>query len=158
MKNKYLSTAYKGVNINVIYEECSINPFEDWDGLSPLITEGGRNYNSRDYSDGAILNYLRNYLTENQIIHNQKRIVELLDIPCFYDEVFETKDEKLDYLYIEIESFLNASISNMEKFCIEFKIKHYCNWSRGNSQGDAINCFLCWTPEYEKDMGISYED
>ncbi|MAX51512.1 MAG: hypothetical protein CMH22_05990 [Methylophaga sp.] len=150
---------YKGIEIEVKREEYSENPFEEWDGCVPLMYEGGRNWEG-DFSKGDIIDYLRNYLSYNQVKRHQSRLLDLMgeDVEEFkedypledYDRTEMIKD---DILY----SWLDESIDNKTAFCEEFNIKHYSGASRGYSQGDYAEVFMCWTPEFGKITGRTYE-
>jgi intein/homing endonuclease len=154
---KHSTDLYKGIEIEISYQQDTINPFEDWDGCVPLISLGS--YNRTDYSKGNIIDYLRNYLTYNQVKRNQTKILEMIeygaeefraDYPL--DEYDRTEMIKDDLLY----DWLNDSLRNMETFCIKFNIKHYKSTSRGYGQSDWADVFMCWTPEFEKMTGRDY--
>ena len=160
---------YKGIEIEIKREEFfSENPFENWDGCVPLICDGGSMGLEKDYSNGEILDYLRNYLSYNQIKRHQKRIIEMMqgekNNPYTYsyqdfieeyptNEFDRTEIIQNDLLY----DFLDESIETMEIFCIEFNIKHYKSTSKGYCQSSWSDIFTCWTPEFEKITGRSYE-
>lgn len=155
-----LLETYKGININIWHDTGAENPFENWDGCMPLISDSGSRGYYKDYSDGDILSYLRDFLTYNQIRRNQTRLLKMIG----YDVEKEKQYSKLDnvdlseriqddYLY----SFLNDGIENMEIFCKEFNIKHYKSCSRGYSQSDWADVFICWTPKFEEITGRTYK-
>tara|TARA_R110002020_G_scaffold399423_2_gene609299 strand:+ start:881 stop:1630 length:750 start_codon:yes stop_codon:yes gene_type:complete len=151
---------YKGIEIEISNDSNSgINPFKDWDYCVPLIYDGGRRW-GEDYSNGQILDYLRNYLTYNQVKRHQTRILKMIGFDVEAEKEYAKADEidlteriQDDYLY----TFLDEGIENMEAFCIEFDIKHYRGDSRGYTQGDYADVFMCWTPEFEKITGRDYK-
>lgn len=154
----YTTETYKGIDIDIYYDQDSMNPFKDWDECMPLIYKG--NQTGEDFSNGEILDYLRNFLSYNQVRRHQTRILELIgedleefreDYPT--DEYDRTEMIKDDILY----SWLDDGLNNMVEFCKEFGIKHYNSTSKGYSQGDWADVFICWTPEFEEITGRSYE-
>lgn len=155
---KHSTETYKGIEIEIEYDQNAENPFENWDGCTPLIAVYDRSEN--DYSQGQILRYLRNYLTYNQVKRHQVRLLNLMDynVEDFRDEhpledYDRTEIIKDEFLY----DWLTESLDNKENFCIEFGIKHYRGSSRGYSQGDYADIFMCWTPEFEEVTGRTYE-
>lgn len=157
VKNDYLSTSYKGIEIDVTYDTDCENPLENWDCLYPTMTIYSGH--KTDYSDGDIYNYVTNFLTDGQIIRHQNRLFNLMS--DYYDssEVYDlSSSEKSDKIRDFIHDFIRDDIENLVAFCDEFKIKHYYGESRGYSQGEWADVFICWTPEYEKITGESYKD
>ena len=157
---------YRGINIEIENDDIAENPFEVWDGCMPLITNSGRHGFISDYSKGDIVNYLRDYLTYNQVKRNHKRIIDMMnkDVDSRFHYTYE--DFKADYPEDRTEhlkdtllyEFLDTNdFDNLEKFCIEFGIKHYKGTSTGYSKSDWADVFMCWTPEFEKITGRTYE-
>lgn len=167
---KHSTETYKGIEIEINYDQFAENPFEAWDGCVPLISESGRFRSNRsDYSQGQILEYLRNYLTYNQVKRNQRRIIEMMDKNETDKRfIYSYEDFKNDYPLNEYDrtemlkddllySWLDDGMDNLETFCKEFNIKHYRRTSRGYSQGDWADVFMCWTPEFGEVTGRTYE-
>lgn len=128
--------------------EC---PFDSMDLLYPTITD------YKDYSDGDIDRYLSNYLSFNQVRKHQVKICSLLGID--YKELrndYPESEHRINSLMDDLDSFIRYSMKNKASFCNEFGIKHLYRLSRGYSQGDASWVFICWTPEFEKLTGLSY--
>lgn len=157
---------YKGINIEIENDTHAENPWENWDGCVPMITDGGRQFISR--KDDDIVNYLRNYLTYNQVRRHQKRIIEMMQGDTSSPYTYSFKEFKEDYPLKEFDrtemlkddllyNWLDEGIENLETFCVEFNIKHLSSASKGYSQGDHIDCFFCWTPEFEKITGRDYK-
>jgi hypothetical protein len=151
---------YKGYTIKAWHDTDAENPFENWDGCIPLISDSGSRGYYKDHSKGEIIDYLRNFLTYNRIKRNQTRIFKMMGFSVEDERGYAKSDEvdltdriQNDYLY----DWLNDGIENMETFCIEFDIKHYQNCSRGYSQSDWAEIFICWTPEFEKITGRDYK-
>lgn len=149
---------YKGIDIQINYDQTAENPFEQWDGCIPLIALYDRS--RKDYSDGQIVDYLRNYLNYNQVKRNQTKLLNLMhyDVQEFRDDYplqdyDRTEQLKDDVLY----DWLGDCMENMEQFCKAFNIKHYCGYSTGYSQSDWAKIFMCWTPEFEKITGRTYK-
>lgn len=171
IENPTLKDAVR-TKIRVVHDICPTNPFEDWDGNHGLMFEGGRNTNDTDYSKGAIDRFLTNYLSPNQIRKHMGRILDMMEYSGwsanspYGKELFDqeyplgeyTGDERLDTLSDMLTEWIEEDIDNKERFCEEFGITHYCSESRGYSQGDWAKVFICWTPEFEKTCGPSYEE
>jgi hypothetical protein len=154
------SIEYKGININIENDDHPVNPFEDWDGLFPLMCDGGSRGLQKDYSDGAIVSFLQNYLSYNQVKINQSRLLDLMDesIEDFkndhpLDEYDRTEVIQDELLY----NWLDEDMDNMEKFCIEFNIKYLKETSRGYSQSSWSDIFICWNPAFEGITGVTYK-
>jgi hypothetical protein len=138
--------------LEIIQDSNPQNPFDSMDGLYPCITE------YKDYSKGDIDRYLTSYLNYNQIVRHQKRLCKMMDVDYeteilrYYPESEDRINSIIDALY----DFISESMKNKAKFCNEFNIKYLYNISRGYSQGDASWVFICWTPEFEKVTGLTY--
>jgi len=144
--------------LKIVHDFSPQNPFENWDGLFPCITEYNRY--TKDYSKGDIDRYLQNYLSYNQIVRHQKRLCKMMDID-FENDILKYYPESSDRINSIIDSlfeFISESIDNKVTFCKEFNIKYLYRISRGYSQGDASWVFICWTPEFEKVTGLSYNN
>jgi len=154
----YSIVTYRGIEIKIDYEQDTQNPFEEWDGCMPLMSLGG--YGGYDYSKGDILDYLRSFLTYNQVKRNQTKILNLIDYNVVdfkndfpLNEFDRTEQIQDDLLY----DWLEEDMKNKVSFCEAFNIKHYSSTSRGYSQSDWANVFICWTPEFEKITGMTYK-
>lgn len=137
--------------LKIKHDSSHINPFDEWDGLFPTITE------YKDYSKGGIDSYLQSYLSYNQIIFHQKRLCKMMDID--YTDLcndYPESRERINSIIDSLVDFISESMDNKATFCNEFDIKYLYKTSRGYSQGDAIDVFICWTPEFEKLTGLSY--
>ena len=130
---------YKGIDIEINYEQGSQNPFEDWDGCVPLISDGGHRNGSNDYSKGQILDYLRNFLTYNQVKRNQTKLLNLIgyDVAEFREDYLLEDYDRTEQIQDNVlYDWLDEDMKNKVDFCIEFKIKYYKSTSRGYSQSD----------------------
>jgi hypothetical protein len=154
---------YKGFEIEIHQDSDYDNPFEDWDGEFPLMYSGGRNTRFTDFSNGDIDNYLKYYLSNNQITKYISKLLKLID----YDkDDFNgdyplgewTKSERQNVLRDKLSDWIQESVSHRAKFCLVFDIKHYYGNSTGYSQGDWAKVFICWTPEFGKVTGHEYKD
>ena len=139
---------YKGYDIEIGYDDFASNPFEEWDCNLPLIST------NKDYSDGGINDYLSEVLTDNQIIRHQSDLCEVLDIEYFLDDKHD-KEDKIDFIRDEIRS--TSSYSALEKVCELAKVPCLNTVSRGYSQGDWSNLFICYTDEFEKITGCTID-
>jgi hypothetical protein len=148
--------------IRIIHDSSPQNPFEDWDCEFPLMWDGGRNKGD-DYSKGGIDKYLKYYLTDNQITRHLRKILSMIGVEW---EVFNanyplgdwTKAQRVDEVQEWLSEWLEESLNNRAEFCTEFGIKHYFGRSTGYSQGDCVDVFICWTPEYGETTGVKYKD
>jgi hypothetical protein len=152
---------YKGFDINIYHVSSPENPFENWDCNYPLIA----NYNryDQDYSKGDIDHYLKYYLSSNQLTRHMGKIFELIsyskgEFDSEYPPGDWNKSERQDIIFEKLTDWITESIDNRREFCSAFGIKHHCSSSRGYSQGDYADVFICWTPKSEKIAGVKYED
>lgn len=148
---------YRGIEIEVIHDTDPMNPWEDWDGCMPLITETGRFTRTTDYSKGDIDRFLSDYLSYNQVKRHQRKIVEVLRLDYEEEKKYMQGDDFTEHLQYQIYEFVREDIANKVAFCEAFNIKHYSGISRGYSQGDWTEVFFCWTPEFEEVTGRSYQ-
>jgi len=154
---------YKGFEIEIHQDSDYQNPFEDWDGEFPLMYDGGRNMGSDDYSKGDIDNYLKYYLSDNQITKHMSKVLKMIELPkqdfdSDYPSGEWTKSERRGVLWEKLADWITESLDNRASFCAEFGIKYYCGSSSGYSQGDWAEVFICWTPEFAKITGHEYKD
>lgn len=154
---------YKGYTIEVIQDTDPVNPFEEWDGLFPIIVKGNRY--TKDYSNGDIERYLVNYLTDNQLSYKMNKILSFigmskedfdLDYPIEDFTKGNAKSGRADYLRDLISEHINGDLGAMAEYCAELNIKHYYSTSRGYCQSSWADVFVCWTPEFSKITGLSY--
>jgi hypothetical protein len=145
--------------IRIVHDDNLINPFEDWDGEYPLMYNGGRSW-SDDFSKGDIDKFLNNYLTYNQVGEYMSTILDLInyDEEAFIEDFPSEDYDQIDELQYLLCEFIEENIENKVAFCEEFGVKYYSGTSTGYSQGDWADVFICWTPEFGKVTGVSYED
>lgn len=149
--------------LKIIHDDCPENPIEVFDGNYPTMTGGNSRMISEDYSNGDIDDFLTSYLTLNQITKHQTKILNLIDVSKVefnldYPLGEWTKKERADVLDSRLNEWICESIDNRIAFCEVFNIKHYSGTSQGYSQGDWNNVFICWTPEFSKLNGVTYEN
>lgn len=140
--------------IKIIHDSDARNPFKEDDGNFPLIFESGRS-NGEDFSEGEIDSYLQSFLSVNQIIYHQKRILKLLDDKYLNEDVknAENSNEKLNLIGNALDGFISENIENKVNFCNEFKIMHYHGNSTGYSQGDWADVLIVPTAKNAKLLG-----
>ncbi len=153
----------KEYTLKVFYDSVVSSPFEEWDGLAPLMYESGRYNDITDYSEGEIRQFLYDYLSDNQIIYHQKKIIDMCTDEHNYKYVVDDmtdldKEEKIEYLRDDLIWNLLSDIEGMVKFCHEFNIKHYNNVSKGYSQGDWANVLIVPTEKYAKKIEIDLKN
>ncbi len=161
MKNAEEIINYKGFEIEVHRDNSPSNPFEDWDCEYPLMNTYERCI--QDYSKGDIDNYLKYYLSENQLTRHMARILELIDLSredfdYDYPPGEWNKSERASALWDKLTDWICESLDNRASFCVEFGIKHHYGSSHGYSQGDYSDVFICWTPEFGKITGLEYKN
>lgn len=142
MKNEYLSTTYKGLDITISYDQFNENPFGDWDGLPELMFESGRNEHKND----RIIKHIQDRYTYNFIKYHQKKIADILEIEiddlCIDDKVYEISD-----------AIERAHVGQLGELCQLAKIPYLQQSSTGYSQGDHADVLLVITPEFWKVTG-----
>lgn len=149
---------HRGIEITIKYDEESYNPFKEHDCHFPLMY---RNSDGRtDFSNEEIISFLEGYLTYNQIRRHQKRLLKMMgyDVEDYLSDYPRTEYDRTEIIQDDLFSWFVDSFSNLSKFCQEFEIKHYSGTSRGYSQGDWADVFVCWTPEFEETTGVKYKD
>lgn len=149
------------IKISIIHDDSPLNPFEDWDCNYPLNSNDGHNY-GKDYSNGDIDNYLLGKLSYEFVQENFDTLLDLVETSREeFDEDYPigdfTEDERVDYLYDMLRDYITEENQHRANFCELFDIKHYFGTSKGYSQGDCVDVFICWTPEFGKLCGVPYE-
>lgn len=151
-------TTEKQFRIRILADTDYQNPFKDWDCEYPLMYESGRD--EADFSEGEIDRYLEDYLSYNQIVYHQKKIISMLDNGILEDELpnCDTTDEKVNLISDALSEFIRESIENKVSFCENFKVKHYNGSSTGYSQGDWANVLIVPTEGNAKKLGYNIKD
>ena len=141
---------YRVIISRVENAEC---PFESWDFEPDLMYEsGGWNRIVTDFSKGNIVEFIKQFPSNGQIIKHQKQLCEILDID--HDYLCErelTKDEKSDEIRWEITT--SCSIKQLTELCELFKIQHSNFTSTGYSQGDWANVLIVLTDDFYEKTG-----
>ena len=144
---------YKGFAIKIKHDSNGEDPFTSWDGNLPLMYRSG-NWNG-DYSNGGIGEYLSEVLTDNQVIHHQKKLAEIFDIDLEYFKDHEyNKEDKISDIRSAISG--NDNIARFVYLCEIANIDHLCQGVTGYSQGDYATVFVVPTNTWRKEVG--YED
>lgn len=137
---------YKGINIEITHDYDAENPFEAWDCNLPLMNNSGRG-DFQDYSKGDINEYLAEILTDGQIIRHQNKIAAAFEIDL---EELE-RDYKIDEVRYEIRR--SEDFEALEVICTLSKTPFLNTNSRGYSQGDYADIFMCYTSNFEETTG-----
>lgn len=130
------------------------NPFDEWDGMVPMIVEGGRNFNSRDYGDleSAIFRALGELGAADL-----ERIAATLDGGAdIVAEAWEGNERDpgayADALYQGIRDADPGSGSDrldyLEALCDGLGWPCLNTCSRGYSQGDYVDVLTAWPPAF----------
>ncbi len=159
MTNEVYTEQYKGLTINIMYDDQPQNPFEDWDCEPPLAV----------YSDRNITEYATGYgevntvptLTRSQIIANKSEILSMLDAPSFFHAV-----DRNDLANYSIEDIINGRISEyvddlgnsdrLDVLCDLYNMAGMpavCSDVRGSCQGDWAKVLAVATPEFQEACG-----
>ena len=142
---------YKGINIEINHDFDAENPFESWDNNLPLMYKGGRD-SSNDYSKGDINEYLSDILTDGQIIRHQNKIADAFEIDLeYFIERELSKDDKISEIRYEI--LQSENFNSLELICKLSKTPCLNTESRGYSQGDYAEIFICYTAKFEETTG-----
>ena len=143
---------YKGYTIKAWHDTDAENPFENWDCNLPTMSTYDRYVN--DYSKGDINEYLKYILTDNQIIRHQKAIAEIfeIDLDYFKEQEF-SKDDKISDIRHEIGN--SKDFDALALICELSKTPYLNSNSRGYSQGDYSDVFICYTENFEKVTGCT---
>jgi hypothetical protein len=138
--------------IKISNDEGAENPFIAWDCEPALMYQYGRGYVT-DCNDGEIVEFIKQFPSNNQIIKHQKALCDILEID--HDYLCErelTKDEKADEIRWEISTSCN--IKQLAQLCELFKIQHLnYTTSSGYSQGDWANVLLVLTDKFYERTG-----
>lgn len=145
-----MATKYR---IKIWQDEFAECPFESWDCEPDLMYEsGGWNRIITDYSQGKIVEFIKQFPSNGQIIKHQKQLCDILDIN--YEYLCEReliKDEKADEIRWEITK--DCSINQLAQLCELFKIQHHSYTSTGYSQGDWADVLIVLTDEFYEKTG-----
>lgn len=147
-------TAQGEYRIRIVHDSDASNPFKEDEGIFPTMYEAGRWYLS-DFSEGEIDEYLKYYLSANQIIYHQKKILALINDYYLTESVndAESVNEKINLIQDALSDFISENIENKISFCEAFNILHYSGISRGYSQGDAADVLIVPTPKHAEFCG-----
>jgi hypothetical protein len=142
---------YRGMSVEVWNDNDAPNPFEDWDCELPLMF---KHDGIIDYSKGGIVEYLGNLITDGQIIRHQQKLAELLeiDLDYFIEQEFSKEDKAGDIRY-ELERTVDFEV--LEFLCEITKTPYLNSESRGYSQGDYAEVFICYTDKFEEVTGCT---
>lgn len=139
----------KDLRLIIWHDNSPMNPWEDWDCEPPVMFQGGRHGMLNDYSEGSIVDFIKEKATRGMVLRHQVTIAEILEQNLEYFKDF-TADEKVDELMYETR---NASIEQLGKLCELFKIPYKQYTSRGYSQGDWADVLIVLTDEFFERTG-----
>jgi hypothetical protein len=136
--------------IKIWHDSIAENPWEAWDCMMSLMVNGGRNFTSKDYSEGTIMEEILAKATKGRVLRHQLKIANILEIDLNW---YYTSDEKYDELYSEIR---NCNLDQTSELLDLFKIPNLKYTSRGYSQGDAVEVLLVQTQNWKTDTGRKF--
>jgi len=141
-----MSTKFR---IRISRDENASCPFEDWDCEPDLMYEGPRG-SGKDYSNGNIVEFIKNFPTKGVIIKHQKQLCEILDIDHEYlCERKLSSEEKSDEIRWEITT--DRGVNELAQLCELFKIPHLNYTSTGD--GDWADVLIVLTNEFYEKTG-----
>lgn len=161
MNNEVYTEEYKGLTINIMYEDQPQNPFEDWDCEPPLAV----------YSDRNITEYATGYgevnsvptLTREQIKANLSAILSLLDIKNLFEVRQYKGDDQYSYDLIECVNYaLGNAVDDLgdsdrlDVLCDLYNMAGMpavCSDVHGSCQGDWAKVLAVATPEFQEECG-----
>lgn len=138
--------------IKISRDESASCPFEEWDCEPDLMYTTGRYGQVTDYSKGNIVEFIKQFPSNGQIIKHQKQLCEILEID--HDYLCErelSKDEKADEIRWEITT--RCSIEQLVELCELFKIQHHNYTSTVYSQGDWADVLIVLTDDFYEKTG-----
>jgi len=148
MMTNYETLQHRDFEIQICYHHDAMNPFDDWDGLPSIQANGGRH--NFEYSSGEdIADYIESKISYWQVIHHQKALCEILDIP-HEDLAGYTADEKVDEIYSDISS---SNMSQLAQLCEMFNIPHV-HETQSYSRSNWADVLVVVTDTNIKEWGI----
>lgn len=160
---------YKGHTIKIVDDLIPTNPYEDGDGMYPMIVQYGRN-DERNYGD-----------LENEILRamgqmNMEQLSALADkldggedaktSAKEYADDMEDQQAREDAMRIHLSDELcdlihgqggNDKLKALEAVCNVLGWPCLNTCSRGYSQGDYADVLVAWTPTFENTTGSTKE-
>ncbi len=124
--------------LKIWQDTMPVNPFEEWDCEPDLMST------NKDYSEGAIVEFIRDQATDGKVIYHQKAIAEILEIDLDY-YVDLSKEDKASELNYEIR---DANIEQLGELCEVFKLPFKQYTSRGYCQSSWADVLIVLTDEF----------
>jgi hypothetical protein len=144
---------YKGFTIKIHQDQDSgsLNPYENNDGMYPMMVDGGR-HDRYDYLDASAAFYP----TTNQYRRHKKALMELLNVSQGEgDTANDTENAVTEAIGDAIREHDYDTLEAVGKIlgvpCLNTS-------SIGYSQGDYMDLLVVWTPEFAKTTGVEKKD
>lgn len=160
---------YRGLTIRIKHDDNPSNPYDDNEGMYPMIVRGGRNFGDHDYYDlndtltgqlhgmnyGQLAGVLLKLDNGKEMIHEarQHAMDEVGDSLSVDDPEQDIQDHAVEHMIDAIRDnaddpdTLEAIADSLGWPCLN-------TYTRGYSQGDHLDLFVCWTPEFHKRTGL----
>lgn len=155
----YHTEVYRGFTINIRRDEDGWrkNPYEDQDGMYPMMVDGGSRSDSHDYYDASkeflvVQDWSWQWETERGV-QVQKQLAELLGA-----EGEEDEDVQQDICELIAEAIKGNKLEKLESVGKILRIPCLHTSSNGYCQGDHIEMLVVWTPEFEKRCGVKRKE
>ncbi len=160
-----------GYTIKIHQDYDGRDPYEDNDGMFPMMIEGGRNFSYRNYHDlkGQILKGLSG-MSAAQVADlcdkldggDTIKADAITDAERYYRED-GTPEDLADMVRDNITEAIEDLASGSDALEVLETIADALGWpclntsSNGYSQGDYVDILVAWTPEMEKRTGVTKE-
>lgn len=155
---------YKGYSINIHHEEGAECPHTSWDGVAPLIVNGGRRDGIDEYGDVPS----PYELTREQVKENLLDILQTLGYPATMRGLltfarYEGHADITESVNRALEHYENYEVSNVDKF--EYLQERY-SWAgiktllssvTGYCQSDCYDVLAIASPEWLAETGVEPE-
>ncbi len=159
---------YRGFTIEISQDSWAENPWENWDGMNPMVTlSGGRHATLKEYGNAGLLAPFDRF-TDGQLRRHMAAICAAFDKHDRYsnrpmadtmrEECADCKgymtDAKRDYLADAFEGLTDSDKLNVAADIFALLGYPVLNTSsHGYSQGDYAELLIVITPEFAKECG-----
>jgi DNA-binding transcriptional MerR regulator len=171
----YHEETYRGHTIKIVADPDPTNPYEDTEGLYPMIVESGRRNGGRkvyEDLDGEIIDQLRKMPLDqlrtlaDQLDGGSDAVTDAEETEAAHRQEGDDQEERdgniAAYLRDNLEELVNDAEGNDRLEMLESACK-VMGWpclntcSTGYSQGDYADVLVAWTPEWGKRYGVKKE-
>lgn len=150
----YHTEEYKGYTIKIVQDQDGRNPYEDGDGMFPMMVKGGRNFNSHDYHEASAAFYP----STNVYRRHKKALLALFGIETHIEGArFQPTANDLEN---ELHDAIGEAVSEHDYDKLEavgdiIGVPCLQTSSSGYSQGDYVDLLVVWTEKWGKSVGVT---